>query len=480
MSPRILALLAICGGVFLAFLDTTIVNTSFPDIRRGFEDASPAELSWILDGYFIVLAALLVPAGGLADRLGRRRVFLGGVALFVVTSLLCAVAPTWQLLVVARVLQGVGAAIAVPASLALLLPLFPPERRAAGVGIWGAAAALAAAIGPPLGGVLVEVADWRWIFLVNLPLGALVLLAGVRGLQESRDPAATGLPDLLGSALAAASLGLLALGLVQGNAWGWGSAGTLGSFAGAAVLLAAVVARCVSHPRPIVDLALLRIPSFRHGTLGTLLFAAAFFSMILGNILFLTGVWGYSVLDAGLAVAPGPLASAIVAGPAGGLADRFGHRAVIVPGALVYAAGLVVLRSAGLEPDYLGTWLPGQVLVGIGIGLAFPTLGAAAAADIPPERFGVASAVTGAGRQLGAVLGTALLIAIVGEPETVVAAADVADDAYVFGIGAALLSGAVALRLAPRASAPAASSPSLPGTVAGPAAAPAAAPPPSA
>lgn len=449
MSRRALALLAICGGVFLAFLDTTIVNTSFPDIRRGFADASPAQLSWVLDGYFIVLAALLVPAGGIADRLGRRRVFLTGLVVFVVTSILCAIAPTWELLVVARVLQGIGAAIVVPASLALLLPLFPPERRAAGVGIWGAAAALAAAIGPPLGGLLVEVADWRWIFLVNLPLGAAVLLAGMRALDESRDPAATGLPDLGGAALAAAALGLLALGLVEGNAWGWGSGETLGAFAGAAVLLGAVIERSRRHPRPIVDLALMRIPSFRQGTLGTLLFAAAFFSMILGNILFLTGVWGYSVLSAGLAVAPGPLASAIVAGPAGRLADRFGHRAVIVPGTLVYAAGLLVLRSAGLEPDYAGTWLPGQVLVGIGIGLAFPTLGAAAAADIPDERFGVASAVTGAGRQLGAVLGTALLIAIVGEPHTLAAAAAAADDAYLFGIAGALLSGAAVLRLVP-------------------------------
>lgn len=449
MSRRALALLAICGGVFLAFLDTTIVNTSFPDIRRAFAQASAADLSWVLDGYFIVLAALLVPAGGLADRLGRRRVFVAGVALFVATSVLCALAPTWELLIAARVLQGVGAAIMVPSSLALLLPLFPQERRAAGVGMWGAAAALAAAVGPPLGGLLVEVADWRWIFIVNLPLGALVLLAAVRGLDESRDDTVTGLPDLAGTALAAASLGLLALGLVEGNTWGWASNATLGAFAAAAVLLAVVVVRSLRHPRPIVDLELLRIPSFRRGTLGTLLFAAAFFSMILGNILFLTGVWGYSVLKAGLSVAPGPLASAIVAAPAGSLADRFGHRAVIVPGTLIYAAGLLVLRSAGLEPDYLGTWLPGQVLIGIGIGLAFPTLGAAAAADIPPERFGVASAVTGAGRQLGAVLGTALLIAIVGTPRTLVAAGHAADNAYVFGITAALLAGAVALLLVP-------------------------------
>lgn len=449
MSRRTLALIAICGGAFLAFLDTTIVNTSFPDIRRDFASATPAELSWILDGYFIILAALLVPAGGIADRFGRRRVFLGGVTLFVATSALCAVAPTWQFLVGARVLQGIGAALTLPASVALLLPLFPPERRAAGVGIWGASAALAAAIGPPLGGLLIEVADWRWIFLVNLPLGAAVIAAGIRGLDESRDPEATRMPDLAGAALAAVALGLLALGLVEGNTWGWASAATLGSLGSAGLLLAVVARRCATHPRPIVDPELMRIPSLRHGTTGTLLFSAAFFSMILGNILFLTAVWDYSVLSAGLAVAPGPLASAIVAGPAGGLADRFGHRSVIVPGVLVYSAGLLVLRSAGVEPDYAGTWLPGQLLVGIGIGLAFPTLGAAAAADLPASRFATASAVTGAGRQLGAVLGTALLIAIVGEPQTLGDAAAAADDAYLFGIGAALLSGVAAMRLAP-------------------------------
>jgi EmrB/QacA subfamily drug resistance transporter len=446
---RPLALFAICGGVFLAFLDTTIVNTSFPDIRAAFPEASQAQLSWILDSYFIVLAAFLVPAGGIADRLGRKRVFMVATAAFIVTSLLCAVAPSWQLLVGARVLQGIAAAFMVPASLALLLTLYPVERRSHGVGLWGAGAALAAAVGPPLGGLLVEVADWRWIFLVNLPLGLLVLAATRRGLTESRDAHATGLPDLPGASLATGALGLLALGIVEGDAWGWGSAATLGCFAGAAILTAWVAMRCRTHPRPIVDPALMRIPSFRTGTIGTLLFAAAFFSMILGNILFLTGVWGWTVLQAGLAVAPGPLASAFVAGPAGSLADRFGHRAVIVPGALIYAAGLLVLRSAGLDPEYLGVWLPGQVLVGIGIGLAFPTLGAAAVSAVPSDRFGSASAVNGAGRQLGAVLGTALLVTIVGEPESLAAAAAVADEAYMLGIGAALASGLVALTLRP-------------------------------
>ena len=450
MSRRTTGLLVACGGAYLAFLDTTIVNTSFPDIAASFPEADRSQLSWILDAYFIVIAALLVPAGALADRLGRKRLFLASVLAFVVTSLLCAVAPTWELLVAGRVLQGMAAAVMAPVSLALVLPLFGIERRATGVGIWGAAAALAAASGPPIGGVLVEVADWRWIFLVNLPLGLLAIAAGRRALDESRDERATGLPDLAGAAMVALGLGALALGIVEGPSWGWGSARVIGSFALAALLLAGVAYRCTRHERPVVDPALMRIASFRRANVGTLLFAMAFFSAILGNILFLTSVWEYSVLDAGLATVPGPLMSAIVAGPAGRLADRFGYRALIVPGTISYAAGLLVLRSAGLEPDYVGTWLPGMLLAGTGIGLAFPNLGSAAVAEVEPDNFGSASAVSSAFRQIGAVLGTAILVAIVGEPVTLAAADHVAGQAYLFGIVAAVLSGVVALGLARR------------------------------
>ena len=448
---RAAAVAVACAGAYLAFLDTTIVNTSFPDIAVSFPAADRAELSWILDAYFIVLAALLVPAGGIADRVGRKRVFLLGVAGFVVTSVACALAPDIGTLIAARVLQGAAAAVMAPVSLALVLDQFPSERRATGVGLWGAAAALAAASGPPLGGVLVEVADWRWIFLVNLPVGAVVLIVGARVLRESRDPAATRLPDLGGAAVAALGLGLLALGIVEGENWGWSSPGVLGSFAAAAALIGWLVQRCLTHPRPVVDPALMRVRSFRWANVGTLLFGVAFFSVILGNILFLTSVWGYSVLDAGLATVPGPFTSAVVAGPAGRVADRFGHRAVILPGVLVYAAGLLVLRNAGLEPDYVGVWLPGMLLAGLGIGLAFPTLGSAAVRDVHPDRFGTASAVSAAFRQFGAVLGTALLIAIVGEPATLDAAEAAADDAYLFATIAALAAGAAALALRPAA-----------------------------
>jgi EmrB/QacA subfamily drug resistance transporter len=439
-----------CAGAFVAFLDTTIVNIAFPDIAASFSGSGRDLLSWVLDGYFVVIAALLVPAGGLADRFGHRRVFLLGVAGFTAASVLCAAAPSLPLLIGFRVVQGIAAAMIAPASLAIVLDSFPLERRAAGVGLWGAAAAAAAAVGPTLGGALVELSDWRLVFLVNLPLGVAVLWSGRRYLPRPRITEAR-LPDLPGALMLALSLAAVTLAIVEGNDWGWGSAETLGTFAAAALLLAGVIARSRTHPRPIVEPALFAHRSFALGNLGTLLFAAAFFSLILGNVLFLTSIWGYTVLQAGLATLPGPTLSTIVAGPAGRLADRFGHRAVIVPGALFFAAGVMILRSAGAEPDWLGLWLPGSCLTGIGIGLAFPTLGAAAVRDVPIDRFATASAVNAAFRQVGAVLGTAILVAIVGEPLGLAAALDASDSAYLFAVFAALAAGAVTLALRPLA-----------------------------
>jgi len=442
------AVLIACTGAFLAFLDTTIVNIAFPDIASSFSGSGRDALSWVLDGYFVVIAALLVPAGGLADRFGHKRVFLTGIAGFTVASALCAAAPSLELLIAFRVLQGVAAAMIAPTSLAIVLDSFPTERRAAGVGLWGAAAAAAAAVGPTLGGALVDAADWRLVFLVNLPLGAAILWAGRTRLPR-RPIADSRLPDLPGAGMLALSLALVTLGIVEGNNWGWASIAVLGAFAASAALLGGVVARSRTHPRPIVEPALFAQRSFRVGNLGTLLFAAAFFSLILGNVLFLTGVWKYSLLDAGLATLPGPALSTLVSGPAGRLADRFGHRAVIVPGTVFFAAGVMVLRSAGAEPDWLNLWLPGACLTGIGIGLAFPTLGSASVRDVSDERFATASAVNAAFRQVGAVLGTAILVAMVGEPASLAEALDVSNNAYLFSAIAALASGAVMLGLGP-------------------------------
>ena len=350
-----------------------------------------------------------------------------------------------------RIFQGVGAAVVAPVSLALILPQYPMSEPAKAVGMWGASAALAAAAGPALGGLLVEAADWRIVFLVNVPLGIIVYAAGRRSMTESADEDATGLPDLAGSALIVAGLGLLALAIVEGGDWGWGSPAVAGAGAGAFALLAATAHRCRTHPRPIVDPALMRIASFRRASVGLLLLGMAFFSTILGNILFLTGIWHYDVLTAGLAVVPGAFATAVVATPAGRFADAYGHRPVIVLGCCLYAVGILMVRSAGPTPDFLGTWLPAMLLNGAGLGMAFPTLGAAALSEVPPGQFGSASAISSAFRQFGGVLGTAGLFAIVGTPATAADGLAVAQDAYLASAlwVAAAAAAALTLRGAP-------------------------------
>ena len=412
---RVLAVTSV--GLFLAFLDVTVVNIAFPDLERDFPAASRADLSWVLNAYNVVFAALLVPAGRLADRVGHRRVYLWGLVGFIAASALCAAAPGPALLVAARILQAAGAAAVIPASLALVLAEFPLERRATAVGLAGAVAALASGIGPSLAGVLVDTWTWRSVFAINLPVGALGLIAAHRVLRESRREPEARAPDVVGIALAAVAVGALALGIVQGDDWGWGSPRVLGAFAAAAALAIAFVGRSRHHPAPAVDLGLFAIRSFSAANAGTLLFAIAFFGGIFANVLFLTSAWGYSPVEAGLAVSPGPVISALVAGPAGRLADRFGQRVLIAPGVFVYAAGLVWFATqAGATPDFVARWLPGAALTGVGIGLAFPALASAAVAAVPATRFAVAAAVTASARQLGAVLGIALIVAVVGTP----------------------------------------------------------------
>jgi EmrB/QacA subfamily drug resistance transporter len=440
-------LIVASAGAFMGFLDVTIVNIAFPDIERGFSGASLSELSWILNAYAIVFAALLVPAGRIADRIGRRRGFAIGLSVFAVASALCAVAPSPELLVAFRVVQAGGAAFLVPTSLALLLPAFPLAQRATAVGLWGATGAIAAATGPSLGGVLVDVASWRWVFLVNLPIAAITLVATYRVLDESREPEPTGRPDLIGSAMVTLGIGALALALVKGNEWGWGDARTIASFAVAAALVPAVVWRSGRVPTPIIEPAMLRVRAFAVANVAVTIFAAVFYAMLLGNVLFLTQVWGYDVLDAGLAITPGPIMAAVFAGPAGALADRFGQRAVAVPGALVFSAGFVwFLTHVGAHPHYATELLPGMLATGSGVGLTFPTLSSAAAAALPPARFATGSAVVGMTRQIGAVLGIALLVVVLGSPNPADPVAAF-DDAWTLMLAGGLATAATALAL---------------------------------
>lgn len=413
--PR--AVLAVVSvAVFVAGLDLFIVNVAFPDIARDFPDSSLSDLSWVLNAYAIVYGALLVPAGRLADRLGRRRVFLVGLVLFVTASAACAAAPSLPVLIGARVVQAAGAALLTPSSLALLLDEFPPARWSAAIGVWAAMGGIAAAAGPPLGGLLVE-ASWRWVFLVNLPIGLLAVARAVKVLRESRDEQEAGWPDVLGTALLTAAIAILSLGLVRAPDWGWSDPRTAASLGGAAIAIAALVARSASHPRPVLELDMLRVRAFSMASVAALLFYAGFAAMLLGNVLFLTEVWQDSILQAGLALSPGPLAAAALAVPAGHLVDRVGPRALGGLGSFLFAAGCAwwALRIEA-SPAYASTMLPGLLVGGAGVGLTLPSLSSAAVAALPPARLATGSAVLTMARQVGAVLGVAILIAVFGNP----------------------------------------------------------------
>jgi EmrB/QacA subfamily drug resistance transporter len=394
----------------------------------------------------VIYAALLVPIGRVADMIGRRRVFLTGLAAFTLFSLAAAAAPTAETLVAARVLQGAAAAALIPTGLALLLPEFPPAQRATAVGIWGAVAAVSAALGPVLGGLIVEVADWRWVFAINLPIGVAGLIAGARVLEESRDPNRTTIPDAAGAVAVALSVGLLALGLVQGEGWGWGSPEVLGAFAASVLFGAVAIQRSRTHPAPVFELDLWRVRSFAVANAAMLLFSVAFYAMLFANVLFLVNVWGYGILTAGLAIAPGPLTAVVFAVAAGPIADRRGQRAVLVPGTLLFAASMgYAMIAAGTDPSYAGVFLPAMFVGGAGVGLTYPALSSAAAASLPPARFATGAALNMTARQVGAVLGVALVVAVLGTPAPADALAAFDRAWAVSGIAAVLAAVTVAM-----------------------------------
>jgi EmrB/QacA subfamily drug resistance transporter len=404
----------IAAGVFMAQLDLFIVNIAFPEIERDFAGSSNGSLSWVLNAYAVVFAACLVPAGRLGDLLGRRRTFELGLAVFAAGSAGCAAAPGLGVLVGARAVQAVGAALIVPTSLGLLLHAFPAERRAGAIGAWAAVGSVAAASGAPLGGLLVDI-DWRLIFLVNLPLAAGALIAAHTRLEEVRHPETGGLPDLAGIALLVAGVGGLVLCIVEGASWGWSSlpfiAGTLAAF----VLLGVFLRRCATHATPVVELSLLALRPFAVANAVMFLFFASFGAMLLLCVLFLTGPWGYDAVTAGLMIAPGPLLVGVVALNTKRIIPRLGARTVVTAGSLLIAAGGAWwIWRLEATPNYAGAFLPGLFIAALGIGVTQAALFGLAAGVLPTQRFATGSGVLNMSRQIGLALGVAILVALLG------------------------------------------------------------------
>ncbi len=419
------------GAAFLAMLDATVVNLAVADLHTDFPAVAIGDLSWVITIYAITFAALLAPGGRFADLLGRRALLAGGAFVFTTMSLAAAVAPSFGILLVARGLQGAGAAAMIPASLAVILADTPPERRAAAIGAWSAAGALAAAAGPTIGGALVDAAGWRAVFVVTIPAG-LALLAATQLLPAGRErrsagdePRAVGgergsvggerarTPDLLGTLLLAAGVGGLALGVSRGAAWGWGDLRTLAAIAGGLTGLAVVLVRSRSHPAPAVEVGLWRSRTFALANLASLIYGAVLFSWLLVGVLFLTQVWGYTPLETGLAMTPGAVSAALVALGCGPLVARHGPRPVVLAGlGTLAAAGVWVVLAVDDTPAFVALWLPAGTLVGVGMGAIATGMSSAAALSVAPAQFAAGVGLNQAARAVGGALGVAAMATI--------------------------------------------------------------------
>jgi EmrB/QacA subfamily drug resistance transporter len=411
-------LVIVCAGVVLASVDLFVVNVALPEIARDLHQPNLGDLSWVLNGYAIVYASLLVVFGRLAEGRSRDAGFLLGVLIFTLASAACGLASSLAMLVGFRMVQAAGAALLTPTSLSLVLATTSPERRHGAVRAWTAVGGAAAALGPVLGGLLVAV-GWRWVFYVNVPIGLAALVIGWRRLPHVPGHPVPA-PDALAAALITAGVGALTLGLVESNDWGWGSARVVGALAVAAIMLAGFVARTLRHHNPLIDPRLFRIREFTGSSAVALTFSTAFGAMLLSIVLWMQQVWGWSALQTGLAFAPGPLMVPLFAFLiTGRLIARFGPGRVIALGASVYAIGVAswALR-AGLSPDYVGQVLPGTLLTGAGVGLTLPTFMATGASSLPPDAFATGSAVVNMLRQVGLAVGVAVFVAVLGSPHT--------------------------------------------------------------
>jgi EmrB/QacA subfamily drug resistance transporter len=409
MEQKWWTLLAVCIATFMLLLDITIVNTALPYIERAL-DASFTDLQWVIDAYALGLAGLLLTGGSLADRFGRRLVFVIGLGVFTGASLVCGLSGSPLMLNVARAVQGIGGALMFATALALLANAFAPNERGTAFGLWGATTGAAVAVGPLVGGALTEGLGWEFIFFVNIPIGIGAIAMTLAKVQESSDPA-HGRIDWAGLVTFSGGLTCLVFALIRGNAEGWGSALILGLLAAAAVLLLAFVAAELRARLPMFDLALFRNPSFDGASIAAFVLSAAMFSMFLYLTLYIQNALGYTALQAGLRFLPVTLLSFLVAPVSGKLSERYGVRWFIAAGLAIVGIGLLLMR--GVEPgDDWTALLAGFMVAGGGIGLVNPAIATAAIGVVEPRRSGMASGINSTFRQVGIATGTAGLGAI--------------------------------------------------------------------
>jgi EmrB/QacA subfamily drug resistance transporter len=387
-----------------------VVNVALPAIAADL-GVGLSELEWIVTGYALTFASLMLTGGKLADMLGRRLVFVVGLVIFTVSSLACGLAGSGDVLIAARVVQGAGAALMNPATLSIIAATFPPRQRGTAIGIWAGVSAMALAVGPLVGGLLTEHISWGWIFFVNVPIGVLAIVASMLLIPESKDESADQRLDLPG--LLTSGIGLFAFtyGLIEANTYGWTSPRIIGAFAVAAVMLVTFV-QLERHQRiPMLDLSLFRSGTFAGANLAVLLVALAMFGVFFFVSLYMQGVLGYSAVKAGAAFLPMTILIMLVAPIAGKSSDRFGSRWLMTSGMILIAVQLLYFSRLGVEESY---WriLPAMILGGFGMSLVMTPSAAAAMRALPVDKVGVGSAVLNAFRQVGGAMGIALIGAI--------------------------------------------------------------------
>lgn len=408
-----LALLVSTLVVFFVVIDISAVNVAFPSIREDFSVTS-SQLSWIISGYNIVVGALLMVSGRLADSIGRRKVYLPGVALFGLGSVFCALAPSAGMLIAARLFQAVGGAVTTASGFAVMLPEFPAARRSTAIGIAGGSGALGAVAGPAIGSVLIDLFGWRGIFWINLPLCLLVLAIGPRLLNESSDPNATGRVDPIGVPVGTAAVAAMMFAIVQSESWGLTDWRVIVLFLGGVALIPVLISRSRTHPEPLINLDLFNYRSFTSANIGVFLYGMGFGAGFLINSLMLQEVWDLDIRAVGLALVPAPIIAVLISPLTGRWADRVGHRWLLASGccclALSYLLYIPILTD---DPAVWTVFVPVSMLGGLGVGLTVATWSSAGLSDIPQERFGVAGATFNTLRQAAYALGVAVSITLI-------------------------------------------------------------------